>query len=125
MCEIRPNHWRGRKGGESMSLEGMKQVTEAEQSTRAQKAEAEGQPKRPVAGGERDGKAALAQARADPEAQVKELLRQAEDRAAGHAAEVMAQAEQACAALRKRAEERLDQAADTIVGRVVKTDVHC
>ena len=27
--------------------------------------------------------------------------------------------------LRKRAEERLDQAADTIVGRVVKTDVHC
>ena len=100
MCEIRPNHWRGRKGGESMSLEAMRQVTEA-------------------------GKAALAQARADAEAQVKELLRQAEDRAAGHAAEVMAQAEQACAALRKRAEERLDQAADTIVGRVVKTDVHC
>ena len=99
MCEIRPNHWRGRKGGESMSLEAMKQVTEAEQTTRAQKAEAE--------------------------AQVKELLRQAEDRAAGHAAEVMAQAEQSCAALRKRAEERLDQAADTIVGRVVKTDVHC
>ena len=55
-----------------MSLEAMKQVTEAEQTTRAQKAEAE-----------------------------------------------------ARAALRKRAEERLDQAADTIVGRVVKTDVHC
>ena len=72
-----------------MSLEAMKQVTEAEQTTRAQKAEAEAQAKRLVAEAERDGKAALAQARADAEAQVKELLRQAEDRAAGHAAEVM------------------------------------
>ena len=68
MCEIRPNHWRGRKGGESMSLEAMKQVTEAEQTTRAQKAEAEAQAKRLVAEAERDGKAALAQARADAEA---------------------------------------------------------
>ena len=69
MCEIRPNHWRGRKGGESMSLEAMKQVTEAEQTTRAQKAEAEAQAKRLVAEAERDGKEALGRARAGGEEQ--------------------------------------------------------
>lgn len=108
-----------------MSLEAVQRVSEAEEKARARRTEAAVACKKLVSDTERDGKAALAQARADAEAQVKELLRQAEDRAAGHAAEVMAQAEQACAALRKRAEERLDQAADTIVGRVVKTDVHC
>ena len=46
-----------------MSLEAMRQVTEAEQTTRAQKAEAEAQAKRLVAEAERDGKAALARAR--------------------------------------------------------------
>ena len=115
----------GGKGGENMSLEAMKQVTETEQAARAWKAEAQAQAKRLVADAERDGKARLAQARAEAEAQARELMRQAEERAAAHSDEVMAQARRACGELRSRAESRLEQAADTIVRRVVKTDVHC
>ena len=87
-----------------MSLDAMKQVTEAEQAARAQRAEAEAQAKRLVAEAE--------------------LLRQAEAQAARNAEEVMAEARRACDALRERAEGRLPQAADSIVRRVVKTDVH-
>ena len=46
------------KGGESMSLEAMKQVTEAEEANRARRAEAQAEAKRLVAEAERAGKAA-------------------------------------------------------------------
>ena len=78
------------KGGESMSLEAMKQVTEAEEANRARRAEA-----------------------------------QAEAKAAEHASEVMAQTRKSCDALRAQAEARLADAAESIVRRVVKTNVHC
>ena len=76
------------KGGESMSLEAMKQVTEAEEANRARRAEAQAEAKRLVAEAERAGKARLAEARAQAEAQ-------------------------------------LADAAESIVRRVVKTNVHC
>ena len=63
-----------RKGGESMSLEAMKQVTEAEQANRTRKAEAQAEAKRLVAEAERVGKAHLAQVRAQAEAQVREWM---------------------------------------------------
>ena len=66
------------KGGESMSLEAMKQVTEAEEANRARRAEAQAEAKRLVAEAERAGKARLAEARAQAEAQARELMRQAE-----------------------------------------------
>ena len=91
------------KGGESMSLEAMKQVTEAEEANRARRAEAQAEAKRLVAEAERAGKARLAEARAQAEAQ----------------------ARKSCDALRAQAEARLADAAESIVRRVVKTNVHC
>ena len=85
------------KGGESMSLEAMKQVTEAEEANRARRAEAQAEAKRLVAEAERAGKARLAEARA----------------------------QKSCDALRAQAEARLADAAESIVRRVVKTNVHC
>ena len=61
-----------------MSLEAMKQVTEAEEANRARRAEAQAEAKRLVAEAERAGKARLAEARAQAEAQARELMRQAE-----------------------------------------------
>ena len=89
------------KGGESMSLEAMKQVTEAEEANRARRAEAQAEAKRLVAEAERAGKACLAEARAQAEAQARELMRQAEAKAAEHASEVMAQTRKSCDALRR------------------------
>ena len=84
-----------------MSLEAMKQVTEAEEANRARRAEAQAEAKRLVAEAERAGKARLAEARAQAEAQ------------------------KSCDALRAQAEARLADAAESIVRRVVKTNVHC
>ena len=109
------------KGGESMSLEAMKQVTEAEQANRAQKAEAQAEAKRLVAEAERAGRAHLVQARSQAEAQVREWMKQAEEQAAVHAGEVNAQTQSACDALRAKAEARLADAAESIVRRVVKS----
>ena len=80
-----------------MSLEAMKQVTEAEEANRARRAEAQAEAKRLVAEAERAGKARLAEARA----------------------------QKSCDALRAQAEARLADAAESIVRRVVKTNVHC
>ena len=118
-----------------MSLEAMKQVTEAEEANRARRAEAQAEAKRLVAEAERAGKARLAEARAQAEAQARVrallgvnrhlVLRQAEAKAAEHASEVMAQTRKSCDALRAQAEARLADAAESIVRRVVKTNVHC
>ena len=96
-----------------MSLEAIKQVTEAEQANKARKVEAQAEAKRMVAEAERAGKAHL-------DAQVRGFMQQAEAKAAEHAAEVMAQTKQACDSLRAKAEGRLADAAESIVRRVVK-----
>ena len=104
-----------------MSLDAMKQVTEAEQRTRDQKAEAAAQAKRTVAEAERAGKARLAEARAQAEAQVRDFMTQAEQKASKHADEVMAETGKACGALREKAEGRMAEAAALIVRRVVNS----
>ena len=111
--------------GITADLEAMKQVTEAEEANRARRVEAQAEAKRLVAEAERAGKARLAEARAQAEAQARELMRQAEAKAAEHASEVMAQTRKSCDALRAQAEARLADAAESIVRRVVKTNVHC
>ena len=107
-------------GGECMSLEAIKQVTEAEASNRSRKAEAQAEAKRLVAEAERTGKARLAQARAQAEEQARGFLREAEAKAAQHAEEVLAETRTSCDALRAKAEGRLADAAASIVRRVVK-----
>ena len=65
-----------------MSLEAIKQVTQAEQANRQRKAEAQAEAKRLVTEAERAGKAHLAEARAQAEAQARGFLQQAEAKAA-------------------------------------------
>jgi len=113
------------KGGESMSLEAMKQVTEAEEANRARRAEAQAEAKRLVAEAERAGKARLAEARAQAEAQARELMRQGGGQEGATAGGVRPQTRKSCDALRAQAEARLADAAESIVRRVVKTNVHC
>ena len=79
-----------------MSLEAIKQVTEAEQVQKQRKAEAQA------------------------EAQARGFMKEAEEKAAAHAAEVNAQTQKACDTLRAKAEGRLADAAASIVRRVVK-----
>ena len=54
-----------------------------------------------------------------------DVIALAEAKAAEHASEVMAQTRKSCDALRAQAEARLADAAESIVRRVVKTNVHC
>ena len=106
-----------------MSLEAIKQVTEAEQVQKQRKAEAQAEAKRTVAEAERTGKAvaALEKLYADQaEAQARGFMKEAEEKAAAHAAEVNAQTQKACDTLRAKAEGRLADAAASIVRRVVK-----
>ena len=106
--------------GEFMSLNAIQKVTEAEQSAQAGKAEAIAAAKKLVADAQRAGDALVEQARAKAEAENKALLRQAEERAAKAAEATLEQARQEAQAMCRAAEGRLDQAADLIVGRVVK-----
>lgn len=102
-----------------MSLDAIRQVTQAEEETREQLDRARADAKRAVSDAERDGKERIAQARSQAEGEVKLLLTAAETRAEAHAREVMAQALRDCDVLRATAEERLDRAADLILERVV------
>ena len=100
-----------KKGGEDMSLEGIKQVTEAETLAQQRKNEALAQAKKTVADARRAGEERLSSARIQAEAQVKGFLQEAEERASKHTEQVLAETRQACDALRQEAEGRLADAA--------------
>ena len=73
-----------------------------------------------MAAAERDGLALLQQTRASASEAGKALLRQAEERAAGKTEEIRADALREAEALRREAERHMEEAAEMIVGRVVK-----
>ncbi len=102
-------------------MEAIRKVTEIEEKGRAEKAEAEARVKKALADAEREGEALLRKARGDAAERNKTLLRQAEERAASAAAKIAADAEKESNQLRAAAKGRLDEAADYIVGRVVKS----
>lgn len=102
-----------------MSFQDIQKVTETEQNTRAQKAEAQAEAKRIVAAAQKAGAARVEQARNEAQARAKELMAQAEALAAEQTEQTLAANAEACRAMRRQAETRLDQAADLIVRRVV------
>lgn len=104
-----------------MSMEAIRKVTEVEEKSRADKAEAEARVKKALSDAEREGEAQLQKARAAAAEQGKAMLKEAEERAAVKAAEIAAEAEKESDKLRAAAKRRLDEAADYIVGRVVKS----
>ena len=103
-----------------MSLEAIEKVTQTELKTKERKTAAEAEAKQQVANAEREGLALLQQARARAAEDGKKLLRQAEESAAKHAAEIAAAAQADAGALRDAAGKHLEEAAEFIVGRVVK-----
>ena len=103
-----------------LSLEVIRQITEAEKSWEQRKAEAVQAAKRSAAEAEKAGQAMLEQARSDAEAKVKAALADAEAQAAEEAQAVQDETVRSCNALKAAAEQRLEQAAQLIVRRVVK-----
>lgn len=103
-----------------MSLEAIEKVTQIENKIQERKAAAEAEARQIVANAEREGLALLQRVRADAAESGRKLLRQAEEKAAGRAAEIGRAAEAESAALRDAAGKHLEEAAEFIVGRVVK-----
>lgn len=103
-----------------MSLQAVEQVMETEQKNRERRTAAEQQAKQLAADAERNGLALLNNVRAQADAEGKELLRKAEERAKQRSGEIRAEAERRAGELRAAAQTRLEQAAELIVGRVVR-----
>ena len=103
-----------------MSLEAIERVTQVEQNSQERKTAAEAEARQIVADAERQGLALLQQVRTDATEDGRKLLRKAEERAAEKAAEIGRAAESESAALREAAGRNLEEAAEFIVGRVVK-----
>lgn len=102
-----------------MSLEAVKQVTQAEEQGRVQKVQATQDAKRLIAEAEKAGRQAVLDARAKAEAEVREMMAAAEQSASVDVAEVAAKAAADAQQLRTQAEGRLEEAASLIVRKVV------
>ena len=102
-----------------MSLEAIKQVTQTEQDCAQRKLDAAQAAKRTVADAEKAGQAALDARRGEAQAKVKAMLAEAEAKAGVQADAVRADTAKACAALKQSAQQKLEQAAELIVRRVV------
>ena len=103
-----------------MSLEAIEKVAQVERETQERRAAAEAEARQILSGAERDGLALLQPTRSAAAEEGKNLLRQAEEKAAARAAETGRTAEAAAADLQKKAKSHLEEAAEFIVGRVVK-----
>ena len=104
-----------------MSLEAIKKVAQTEADAKQRKAEALVAAKKMVSDAQLAGEQTLRSACAEADTKTKELMRQAEERAAGRAAEIAAQSKEECAILRSAAENKLEDAAALIVRRVVSS----
>ena len=103
-----------------MSMDALKAVTDSEEQARVQKAQAEATAKALVEQAKKTGEARLEEARREATAQVKDKLAQAEAHGEETTRQVLAQYAQDCEALKAKAHQRLDQAADLIMGKVVE-----
>lgn len=104
-----------------MSFEAIASITQAEAEAKAAVAAAQARAKALVSEAEAAGKAAVEAAEAKAESELGELRRQADDRARSDARALSGDTENSKAALRARAEARLDQAASLVVERIVKS----
>ena len=102
-----------------MSLEAIKQITQAEQSWTEHKAEALQAARKTVADAEKAGQALLESRRSEAQAQVKAMMADAEAKARIQAQQVQAETARRCEALKASARQQLDTAAELIVRRVV------
>lgn len=104
-----------------MSLEAIRQITQAEAGAKQRKANAADIANKMVADAHLAGEEKLRSAAATADAQVKQIMLQAEERAARRAEEIASQAKADCASLCSAAETKLDDAAALIIRRVVNS----
>jgi len=103
-----------------MSFEVIERVTQIEREGQERRAAAEAEARNIVSEAKREGLACVQQVRDAAAEQGKKLLQAAEARAEGRTAEIRKEAETNADALRTTAAGRLEEAAELIVGRVVK-----
>ena len=103
-----------------MSLEAIETITALEETMRAEKADAQAQGRAMKEEAARNGEALLVSVRRAAQEQEKELLIQAEQRAAGRGEEIARTAQAQSEALRHQAEKNLSKAVEFIVERVVR-----
>lgn len=104
-----------------MSIEAIQRITQAEELAKEQKTAAAVQAKQIVKDAEQAGQALLETARQAAAQSAKQAMGQAEQAAAAETEGVYAKTRQVCQELSKRAEGRLDEAADLITKRIVSS----
>lgn len=102
-----------------MSLEAITKIRAVEDGMDQARADARAQAQKLAADAEREGRELLRKGREASAAEAAQAMRQAEEQAGRRREEILAQAERDCAALKKDAGARMDQAAKAILGRVV------
>lgn len=104
-----------------MSFEAMDAITAAEREAKKVIAEAEAKARQMIADAESAGKAALTAANEKAERELAELKKQADGKAISDANALSGDTENKKAALRAKAEARIDQAAKLVVERIVNS----
>ena len=104
-----------------MSFEAVSNIAQAEAQAKVTVAEAESKAKQMLADADTAGKLAIDAACAKAEEELKELSRQGSEKARAQAKGLSGELENQKAALRARAEGRLEQAAALVVERIVNS----
>ena len=103
-----------------MAIEAIKKVTETEQDSQKRRDAAVAAGKQQVAEAQKAVRRMMEEQRQQAEAQVKQMMLDAEDQAAKAAEGILAAAGEECDALKAAARDRLEQAVELIVEKVVK-----
>ncbi len=102
-----------------MSLEALDTIALAEEKARQIKAAAQADAKRSVQEAEEAVKAMIDAANAKAETEIKDLVRKADEKAKGDAGTLASNTRNREAAMKARAERKMDEVADKIVERIV------
>ena len=104
-----------------MSFEAITEITRAEADAKAAVANAEAKARQMLADAENAGKASVEAARAKADGELGELRRKADDKALTEASGLSNSMENKKAALRAKAEAKLEEAAALVVERIVNS----
>ncbi|MGI5963444.1 MAG: hypothetical protein ACOX7N_07000 [Lawsonibacter sp.] len=102
-----------------MAMEAIEKVTRTEEQTKQRREAALTESKQKILVAQRAAQRVLEDARTEAEGEVRQQMAQAEEQAAQEAKVVLAQAEENCRKMKQAARERLEQAAELIVEKVV------
>ena len=102
-----------------MAIEAIKKVTQIEQDAQKRRDAAAAEGKLLVADAQKAGRKLLEEKRQQAEAQARQMMQQAEAEAAQAAEVILADADKECQALKEAARDRLEQAVELIVEKVV------